>query len=159
MSSKSLLCVRLLISLLFTTVLRSREFYCLWKRPWKREVAGLGLRAQGFLSVFLFWPCHEACGILVPRPGIEPLSPALEVQTVNHWTIREVLVFVCLVHWLCSLEQCLGNGRGWVNAGCMNDCVSLLANKLHYVHPGGIVFTHVILISSPAQTDLRGGES
>ena len=32
-----------------------------------------------------------ACGILVPRPGIEPVSPALEAQNLNHWTISEVL--------------------------------------------------------------------
>ena len=39
------------------------------------------------LPFFSFGPCHEACGILVPQPGIEPgwqwkLSP-------NHWTTRE----------------------------------------------------------------------
>ena len=27
---------------------------------------------------FFFWPCHLACGILVPQPGIEPGSPELE---------------------------------------------------------------------------------
>ena len=30
------------------------------------------------------------CGILVPRPGIEPLLPAVEAQSFNHWTAREV---------------------------------------------------------------------
>ena len=30
------------------------------------------------------------CGILVPRPGIEPTPPALEVWSLNHWTTREV---------------------------------------------------------------------
>ena len=30
------------------------------------------------------------CGILVSRPGIEPLAPAVEVQSLNHWTAREV---------------------------------------------------------------------
>ena len=38
-----------------------------------------------------FWPCHVACGILVPRPGTEPVPPAVEVQSLNHWTAREVL--------------------------------------------------------------------
>ena len=28
--------------------------------------------------------------ILVPRPRIEPAPPALEVQSLNHWTAREV---------------------------------------------------------------------
>lgn len=30
-----------------------------------------------------------SCGILVPQPGIQPASPALE-GGLNHWTIREV---------------------------------------------------------------------
>ena len=35
------------------------------------------------------WPRRGACGILVPGPGIEPVSPAVEAQTPNHWTARE----------------------------------------------------------------------
>ena len=31
-----------------------------------------------------------ACGILVPQPGIEPMSPAFARQIPNHWTIREI---------------------------------------------------------------------
>ena len=31
-----------------------------------------------------------ACGILVPRPGIEPGHPAVEAWSPNHWTAREV---------------------------------------------------------------------
>ena len=37
---------------------------------------------------------HVACGILVPQPGIEPVSPALEALSLNHWTAREVPVAV-----------------------------------------------------------------
>ena len=33
---------------------------------------------------------HMVCGILVPRLGIEPASPALEAQGLNHWTTRKV---------------------------------------------------------------------
>ena len=32
-----------------------------------------------------------ADGILVPGPGIEPVPPALEAWSLNHWTAREVL--------------------------------------------------------------------
>ena len=28
--------------------------------------------------------------MLVPRPGKEPSNPALELQSLNHWTTREV---------------------------------------------------------------------
>ena len=38
---------------------------------------------------YFFWPCHVACGILVSQPGVEPMPPAVEVQSLNHWTARE----------------------------------------------------------------------
>ena len=38
-------------------------------------------------------------GILVPLPGLEPMSPALEERSLNHWTTRELLHLVFfLVH-------------------------------------------------------------
>ena len=43
-----------------------------------------------FVLLLLFWPPCMACGILVPRPGIEPMHPAVEVPSPNHWTAREV---------------------------------------------------------------------
>ena len=50
---------------------------------------------EGF---FFFWPCNMACGILVPLPGIKPATFALEVQSLNHWTAREVLMGSILIH-------------------------------------------------------------
>ena len=41
------------------------------------------------LSLFFFWPRLAACGILVPRPGIEPGSTAVKAQSPNHWITRE----------------------------------------------------------------------
>ena len=38
----------------------------------------------------VFWPHCTACGILVPRADIEPEPPALEAQSLNHWTAREI---------------------------------------------------------------------
>ena len=35
-----------------------------------------------FLFIY-FWPCHEVCGILVPQPGIEPVPPVVEAQSVT----------------------------------------------------------------------------
>ena len=48
---------------------------------------------SGFFLLFLF--CFvllhcAVCGILVPRPGIKPMPPAVEAQSLNHWTSREV---------------------------------------------------------------------
>ena len=38
----------------------------------------------------VFWPRCVACRILVPPPGMEPVPPAVEAQSPNHWTAREV---------------------------------------------------------------------
>ena len=58
-------------------------------RTWHRE------HTLGFYFIlFHFMPCpampHTACGILVPYPGIEPMPPALEARSLNHWTTGEV---------------------------------------------------------------------
>ena len=46
------------------------------------------------------------CRILVPWPGIKPAPPAVEVQSLNHWTVREILLDPFLktlhapsIHW------------------------------------------------------------
>ena len=43
-----------------------------------------------FIFNFIFWPHFRACEILIPWPGIKPMPPAVEAQSVNHWTSREV---------------------------------------------------------------------
>ena len=51
---------------------------------WQREKCS---KEHKFL---FFWPYCTACGILVPQPGTEPVPPAVEAQSLNHWTTREV---------------------------------------------------------------------
>ena len=36
--------------------------------------------------LFFFWPCCTANRILVPWPGVEPESPAVEAWSLTHWT-------------------------------------------------------------------------
>ena len=54
-----------------------------------------------YLFIYLF-SHHMACGILFPQPGIKPVPPAVEGQSLNHWTTRDfplkffVCLFVCL---------------------------------------------------------------
>ena len=44
--------------------------------------------------LWFFWlPC-KACGILVPRPGIEPGPSAVKAPSPNHWTAREFPIFL-----------------------------------------------------------------
>ena len=52
------------------------------------------------LVVLQGFSCTEAGGILVPQPGIEPASPGIGMQILNHWTTREVLV---------SIYRCINN--------------------------------------------------
>ena len=47
-------------------------------------------RHSAFFTVQLCW------GILIPWPGIEPVSPAVEAWSHNHWTSREVLITISL---------------------------------------------------------------
>ena len=56
---------------------------------------------------FSFWPCHGACKMLFPRPGISPAS--VQAQRPNHWTAKEVssisslcnhgIVCYCSITW------------------------------------------------------------
>lgn len=51
-----------------------------------------------------FWLPHMVCGVFVPWPGIESMSPALEMRGFNHWTSRKVpgiFLDVCVCQ-LCS---------------------------------------------------------
>ena len=43
---------------------------------------------------FFFFFGFAVCRILVSQPGIEPSPPALEVKNLNHWTAREVTMFL-----------------------------------------------------------------
>ena len=39
--------------------------------------------------LLIFWQCCVACGILVPRSGIEPRPSTVRAWSPNHWTARE----------------------------------------------------------------------
>ena len=45
------------------------------------------------------------CGILIPKPGIKPIPPAVEVLHLNHWTPGNSLFHTCriLQLLLCSV--------------------------------------------------------
>ena len=76
----------------------------------------LSLRHVSSVVVACGLSCPEACGILVPLPGIEPMSPALEGGffttgppgkspygakfKYRHTLVQTVLTFHILVFWL-----------------------------------------------------------
>ena len=66
------------------------------KGPWSEPIGQLFGSREGCTvgnktnSFFFFWPHCEACGILVPRSGIEPTPVAVKMWSPNHWITREV---------------------------------------------------------------------
>ena len=57
------------------------------------------LEIAGIWGLFVcFWPHDISCRILVPQPGIEPMSPTVEVWSPNHWTTGEVpgISYLCI---------------------------------------------------------------
>ena len=46
-----------------------------------------------FILSFFFLPHHAVYKILISRPGIEPMPPAVKAQSLNHWTSREILLY------------------------------------------------------------------
>ena len=61
-------------------------------------------------------PHRAACRILVPQPGIESMSSAVEAQSPNHWT-RTSLIWQILIYYNCYVENRIGSRvreRGWI---------------------------------------------
>ena len=115
-----------------------------WGEGWGHGGASNGVR-KGFIYFFkvmrwgctvffTFWLCCTVCGILVPRPGIKPMPPALEVQSLYHRTTREVPRrtvknnYVCVVFTGCHVHS------GFCDCFCpyvLLLCVCLLLGESH----------------------------
>ena len=50
------------------------------------------------IYLFIMWPYHVACGILVSWPGIESVRLAMNLQSYNHWTTTEFPAKDILMH-------------------------------------------------------------
>ena len=83
--------VRLVVSAAKNSELGGQTGFFGQERDGMDAVEAVSTRIQGWQDqredsqpVFFFffgifsWPCHPACEILVPQPGIEPVSLALE---------------------------------------------------------------------------------
>ena len=48
-----------------------------------------------FMCLFLFYYFGvTACRILVPQPRLEPMPLAMKAQSLNHWTARQISIYV-----------------------------------------------------------------
>ena len=75
--------------------------------------------AMGQLNsfVFLMWPQHAACGILVSRPGIEPTPSIVKTQNPKHLTPRgvpksDVLIYLIIFDCISTLVASLFPNQG-----------------------------------------------
>ena len=50
---------------------------------WCHSIFSIALCGEFVITIYLFWPHHEACGVWVPCPGIKPESTAVKVLTTG----------------------------------------------------------------------------
>ena len=92
-----------------------REWLCVPKclhvhlDPARRRLRNTGAALSHLeYHLFFFWPHLAAFRILVPWPGIKPVSLGVEPQSPNHWTTGEL-------PWVPSFNDALFNL-------CLNTC-------------------------------------
>ena len=77
--------------------LQSRTWLSRWttttQRRYRNRMICLIWQLRGKWQETLEKQSPSTRGILVPLPRIKPEPPALEVQSLNHWTTREVFIF------------------------------------------------------------------
>ena len=61
--------------------------------------------AESLNFFFFFGHGCLACRILVPLPGIKPMSTAVEVQSPNHWTAKWLFLTVLSSFVICFLGR------------------------------------------------------
>ena len=81
-----------------------------------------------------------ACGILVPRPGMEPTLPAVEAGSLNHLTTRKSLLYALFL-----LPLTPGSG----------DCVSSLTTDAQF----SVSFLYFPLVGLTSQPSYLGNSS
>ena len=86
--------VRLVKAMVFPVVMYGRDSWTIKLTEHQRIDAFKKIFIYVFLFVnvtlFIYWPHSMVCGILVPRPGMEPMPPAGEAQSLNYLTTRNV---------------------------------------------------------------------
>ena len=94
-----------------------------------------------------------SCGAwdLVPRSGIEPRFPALGVQSLSHWTTREVpgqvFIFICS----CSLLTLTASLHAdWLQGWDVTHVVSMSFTMVPVLRPEATLQNHCLIPSLPS---------
>ena len=91
--------------------------------PWILALLSTFILSAAYF-IFVFWLHCVACGILVSWPRIRPAPLAVEVQSLNHWTSREVplhhILNVTLFHGLGLMQPDGLSCRRGVHSTCNN---------------------------------------
>ena len=88
----------------------------------------LPLQCMGLLIVVRgLSSCHVACGILVPPPGIKPVSPALESRFLTTGPPKSLDAFIPIwLPWLGPQDMLKNNGESplwfWETSGLSCGC-------------------------------------
>ena len=92
-----------------------------------------------FLAVpHVMWDLSTLIGdLLVPQPGLEPMPPASEAQSLNYWTIRKVSKFNLLMSIICLKKKRsfeIRNIQAWIlippfSCGTLDGSLILLENR------------------------------
>ena len=79
-------------------------------------------------QLFMFWPHHAACRILVPQPRIEPVPPTMEVRSLNNWTTGKVLFlnFNYFIEHLFQLDLAKYRVSNWAGLTYHHDLILYL---------------------------------
>ena len=96
-----------------------------------------------FYFIFFFGPRRAACRILVPRWGIEPAPPAVEVWSLNHWATREVPEddFLVTLKWALNLDK---SKPDFLNGKNCLICQRQGLKRNRVCHPAAMVIYHGI---------------
>ena len=112
---------------------------------WEHEVAPILFLFLLLLLLFFFlavphvmWDLSTLIGdLLVPQPGLEPMPPASEAQSLNYWTIRKVSKFNLLMSIICLKKKRsfeIRNIQAWIlippfSCGTLDGSLILLENR------------------------------
>ena len=75
---------------IFAVVISELWYYCCKKIDLLKPQMIVNIFSNKVFSFFFFLPHHKAGRILVSGPGIETVLPAVEAQSLNHWTTRQI---------------------------------------------------------------------